>query len=173
MAIFLDYYIPEPEEGISNIAILEGRITKYFRGKNLANAISLLAGRELIVVFGKPIGNIIKAAQGYEHIIEDQAMRKRWYDLHSKLRKASELSISLSKIARSTLGEDAYAEMTRLEPAETRRYRSDIENKLDGNLRVLQAVYEYALKFDQVSYTRGTETRWTQININENIVIED
>lgn len=173
MAIFLDYYAPEKDEGITDLAVLEGSVTKFFRGTSIADAISLLAGRELIVVFEKPIGQLLRTAQGYEHIIDDYNIRHRWYDLHLAVRNASGYSASLSKIARSTLGEDAYSGITRLQPAMDDKYRADIENKMDNNLRALREIYNYALKHDQLSFLRGLETIWVELSINENVDLED
>lgn len=171
MAIFLDYYKPR-KENISDVAVMVGSRVKFYRYRAIPEMINELAGRELIVVFEKPFRSLLPVMQGYEHLIEDHNIRKRWYDLHVVLRQETGKALSLSKIVDATLGTSDDMKISRLEPALESGIRLDLDLKMTTRLNALQEIFKYALKFDQLSYKIGGSTEWVELNINENIDID-
>ena len=173
MVIYLDYYMENKEDGITNIAVREDSLTHFYRRTSVEKILQFMGGRELIVVFEKPYGRLKDALQGYDHYLEDYNVRKRWVDLFVEVRNSSGYAVTLGKIAKSTLGEDEFQGITRLEPEIEGQHRNDVGDQMRERLSALQRVFEYAIRFHQVSFERGDQTLWAELNINENIIDED
>ncbi len=171
MAIFLDYFKPRGEE-VTVVAVRENSVTRFYRYRSIPDVISELAGREMIIVFEKPFQNLQSVMLGYEHLIEDHQIKKRWYDLHKVLRQETGKALSLSKVTDATLGFSENTRVSRLDPSGNDAIRFDIEKKLETRLNALEGIYEYALKYNQLSYLVGKSTEWIELNINENIELD-
>ncbi|RLI54284.1 MAG: hypothetical protein DRP09_13480 [Candidatus Thorarchaeota archaeon] len=172
MTIFLDYYRGK-EEYISYIATKTEDRFRFFRFKNLPGVIEELGGTERIVVYERPYRQLKQVMTGYEHLLEDYRVKKRWTDMFVLLRQETGRALALSRVAESTVGKSMDTRISRLEPAEDDLFRIDLEEKMITRLNALEAIYDYVIKHSQLSYTVRDSTIWAEIIINETVDLED
>ena len=168
MAIYLDYFMRSREEGILIIAIRDddGTFTSY-RKDNIDGAIGEFAGLEAVVVYERPLFNIIAAAeeQGIGHYIEDYGVRERWLDLSTFIRKETGKTPSLASVAKSTLGEGPQSRVMRLGEIVAVEDDPQILQKMEERTDILKRLYEYTAQNDQLSFEIRNETTWVEVAI--------
>lgn len=169
MTVFLDYHL-EGKRIITLSILDESNNIKTYTEAALPKVTEEIAGIELVVVFERPIINLYKAMEGYEHYLDDNELRKRWLDLHTIVRKKTGKTIALSKIAKSTLGLGPQSKINRLDKQVGPRDPVEIETKMTERLEILKKVFDYVIQFDQLSFEKHDETIWVELTIDENPV---
>lgn len=167
MPVFIDYYREAGELHIAGVRDSRGRFTTIRRNE-IDRIIAYMIGRELIVTYERPKAPIMKLLVGYEHYIEDENISERWTDLYNILLKETGDKVALSSVARGTLGLGPQSDIVRLKSELTVEDRLDIEPKMEQRLGVLSMLYDYATLHGQLAYEKKGETRWADVNINEN-----
>lgn len=167
MTIFLDYYL---EDGtIQTISTMDDRnMVKTFSGRNLNDVITELPGIELIVTFERSARHIYKMLEEVKHYLDDYEIRKRWYDLHTQIRKETDKTVALSKIAKSTLGLGPQSKINRLDKQIGPREQVNIEIQITERLAALKQVFDYLIQNGQLSYEKHDETIWVELDVDEN-----
>jgi hypothetical protein len=167
MTTFLDYHIEDTE--ITMIATMDdSKNIRLYTKREIEKVVNALMGIELVVVYERPIIHIYKTLEGLEHYLDDSDLRKRYYDLHTAIRKETGRTIALSKVAKSTLGLGPQSKLNRLEPGIGPRTQAEIELQMNERLEVLKQVFDYAIQNDQLSFEKHDETIWVELTINEN-----
>ena len=173
---FLDYYIPYPGRGIVAAASMqEGEQVRIYDESSIEEIVTDLLDQDLIVTHERPYYNFRNAMTGYEHILEQYHVKERWLDIFSEVRKATDgKQIALSKLVSSTLGDEAELKIRRLAQSYgDPDYRPNLADKVEDRLIALRELYNYILKFDQVSYEHNGTVYWAEVIINENPPLED
>lgn len=167
MTIFLDYYL---EDGtIQTVSTMDDRnMIRTFSGRNIDNIINELPGTELIVTFERSARHVYKVMEGVEHYLDDYDIRKRWYNLHTAIRKETGKTVALSKIAKSTLGLGPHSKINRLDKQIGPREQIDIEIQITERLAALKQVFDYLIQNGQLSFEKHDETIWVELDVDEN-----
>jgi hypothetical protein len=176
MPTFLDYYIPYPGRGIVAAASMqENEQVKVYDETSIDEIIIDLLDQDLIVTHERPYYNFRRAMAGYEHILEQYHVKERWLDIFTEVRKATDgKQIALSKLVKSTIGEEADLSIRRLANSYgDPDYKPNLADKVEDRLIALKELYSYILKFNQVSYEQNGTVYWAEVIINESPPLED
>lgn len=169
MTIFLDYHLADGKIQVVS-TMDEMKKIRTYSGRATENIIEELPGTELIVTFERPVRHIYNTMGGASFYLDDYDVRKRWYDIHTAIRKLTGKTVALSKIARSTLGLGPQSKINRLDKQIGPRTPVEIETQITERLIVLKQIFDYAIQHDQLSFEKHDETIWVELTIDENPV---